>query len=112
MIYSSIDEKPKKVRPLALRRISNMIQNPNVCFIVDKYAEDWRRLQYVLVIGNARVTKQGNRSRKAISLLRKKYKQYNSMKLEKRPLIKIKPVQIIAWKPLKVSRTVKAKEYD
>jgi len=111
MIYSSIDEKPKKARPLALRRVSNIIENPNVCFIVDDYAEDWRRLEYVLVIGNAAVTQRGKVRRHAITLLRKKYSQYQSMKLETRPLIKIKPNRIITWKSLKLSRTVKPKEY-
>jgi PPOX class probable F420-dependent enzyme len=112
MVYSSIDEKPKRVRPLALRRVSNIIENPNVCFIVDEYAEDWRKLQYVLIVGHAAVIKQGKKFTEAIALLRKKYKQYNSMKLENRPLIKIKPFRIIAWKPTRLSRTVKPKEYD
>ena len=97
-IYSSIDEKPKKARPLALRRVSNIIENPNVCLTVDKYAEDWRRLQYVLVIGRASITEQGKTFPEAITLLRKKYKQYNSMRLETRPLITINPLRIIAWK--------------
>lgn len=112
VIYSSIDEKPKKARPLALRRVSNIIENPNVCVVVDEYAEDWRKLRYVLVIGIAAVAEQGKMFRKAISLLRKKYKQYRSMKLETRPLIKIKPTRIISWKPFRTSRTVKPKEYD
>lgn len=111
MIYSSIDEKPKRARPLALRRVSNIIENPNVCFIVDDYAENWRRLKYVLVIGDAAVTQRGKVRRRAIALLRKKYSQYQSMKLETRPLIKIKPNRIITWKSSKLSRTVKPKEY-
>jgi len=111
MVYSSIDEKPKRARPHALRRVSNIIENPNVCFIVDDYAEDWHRLAYVLVIGSAAITERGKVFRHAIALLRKKYRQYRVMKLETRPLIKIKPIRVIAWKPLKISRTVKPKEY-
>ena len=112
MVYSSIDEKPKRVRPLALRRVSNITENPNVCFIVDAYAEDWRKLQYVLVIGRGSVIKHGRKFREAVALLRKKYKQYKSMKLENCPLITIKPLRIVAWKPTKVARTVKPKGYD
>jgi len=112
IIYSPIDEKPKKAQPLALRRISNITENPKVCFIVDEYAEDWRRLQYVLVIGHATLAKQGKEFTRALTLLRKKYKQYSSMKLETRPLIRIEPLRIKAWKPTRVSRTVKPKEYD
>ena len=112
MIFSSIDEKPKKARPLALKRVSNIIANPNVCFLVDRYAEDWRKLQYVMVVGSASVTREPKTIRAAVALLRKKYRQYSSMKLETLPLIKIKPLRVIAWKPLRASRTVKAKEYD
>jgi len=112
MIYSSIDEKPKRSSPLSLRRVSNIMENPNICLVVDEYAEDWRKLRYVLVIGTAAVSQQGKRFREAIALLRKKYKQYNIMKLETRPLIIIKPIRIIAWKTLRTSRTLKPKEYD
>jgi len=112
MIYSSIDEKSKRSRPLSLRRVSNIMENPNTCLVVDEYAEDWRKLRYVLVMGTAAVSQQGKRFREAIALLRKKYKQYNSMKLENRPLIIIKPLRIIAWKPLRTSGTVKPKESD
>jgi len=111
-IYSSIDEKPKKAAPLALRRVSNIKENSNVCLTVDKYSEDWRKLQYVLVLGRAKVNQQGKKFPEAIALLRKKYRQYNSMKLEMRPLITIQPVRIVAWKPLTTPRTVKPKEYD
>ena len=111
MIYSSIDEKTKKCPPHSLRRVANIMENPNICFIIDEYAEDWRKLRYVLVIGAASVIQQGKRFREGIVLLRKKYGQYNSMKLEGRPMILIKPLRIIAWKALGVSRTVKPKEY-
>jgi PPOX class probable F420-dependent enzyme len=97
-IYSAIDEKPKRREPLALRRVSNIIQNPNVSLIVDEYSEDWRRLQYVLVDGTAAVLTRGRQFDAAISLLRKKYRQYNRMKLEVRPIIEIKPIRIVAWK--------------
>jgi PPOX class probable F420-dependent enzyme len=112
VVFTPIDEKPKRTRPLALRRVSNITENPNVCFIVDEYAEDWRKLQYVLVIGHATLAKQGEEFTRALTLLRKKYKQYSSMKLETRPLIRIEPLRIKAWKPTRASRTVKPKEYD
>lgn len=98
-IYSPIDEKPKRAAPLALRRVSNIKENSNVCLTVDKYSEDWRRLQYVLVLGRAEVIQQGKKFPEAIALLREKYRQYNSMKLETRPLIAIRPLRIVAWKP-------------
>jgi len=98
MIYSAIDEKPKRPEPLALRRVSNIIQNPRVCFIVDEYYEDWRRLQYVLVHGTAALLTEGTNFDAAISLLRRKYRQYQTMRLEVRPIIEIKPLRIVAWR--------------
>ena len=98
MIYSAIDEKPKSTEPLALRRVSNIIQNSRVCFIVDAYYEDWRRLQYVLVHGTAVLLTEGRDFDAAILLLRRKYRQYKSMRLEARPIIEIKPLRIVAWR--------------
>jgi PPOX class probable F420-dependent enzyme len=113
-IYTAIDEKPKSTEPFSLRRVSNIIQNPNVCLIVDEYSEDWRKLQYVLVDGTAAVLNKGREFEGAISLLRKKYQQYHTMKLETRPIIQIKPNRIVAWssKTLKLSKTLKPKRYD
>jgi PPOX class probable F420-dependent enzyme len=111
-IYSAIDEKPKKAAPLALRRVSNIQENANVCLTVDKYSEDWRKLQYVLVFGRAKINQQAKKFPEAIALLRNKYHQYNSMKLETRPLITIRPLRIVAWKPSTAPGTVKPKEYE
>jgi PPOX class probable F420-dependent enzyme len=97
-IYSAIDEKPKHARPFGLRRITNIVENPKVCFIVDKYSEDWRTLQYVLVEGTAAVLTEGNEFEAALSMLRKKYDQYLPMKLETRPLIKISVGRVITWR--------------
>jgi len=110
-LYSSIDEKPKKTGPLALKRVSNIIENPNVCLVIDKYREDWRKLEYVLVIGHAVVTKRGQEFPRALALLRKKYKQYKSMKIEERPLIIIEPHRFITWKSSGTPATVKPKGY-
>ena len=66
--------------------------------VVDEYREDWRRLRYVILVGSASVLTRGGEYRAAISLLRKKYRQYASMKLEERPIIRVKPLRMIAWK--------------
>jgi len=97
MIFSAIDEKPKKTSPLSLHRVTNILENPKVCFTVDVYSEDWRKLRYVMVHGTAEVLQRGRKFETAIAILRKKYQQYRSMKLENRPVIKIKPLRIVAW---------------
>jgi PPOX class probable F420-dependent enzyme len=96
-IYSSIDEKPKRTSPDRLRRVRNIIENSSVSLVVDKYGEDWSKLRYVIVPGIAQILHEGDEHKRAISLLRKKYHQYRSMKLENRPIVKIRPVSVIAW---------------
>lgn len=96
-IYIVIDEKPKRTAPQRLRRVRNIIANPKVAMIVDHYEEDWRRLRYTLVTGTARVIESGPDHIRAIALLREKYPQYRTMRLEGRPVVVISPAGMIAW---------------
>jgi len=101
LIYSAIDEKPKRTTPNKLRRIRNILENPHVSLVVDEYKEDWQRLRYVILLGTASILSRGKEHGAAISLLRKKYRQYKTMRLKERPIIRIKPLRAIAWKPLR-----------
>jgi PPOX class probable F420-dependent enzyme len=100
VIYSSIDRKPKRVEPARMRRVRNITENKSVSLVVDSYSEDWERLRYVIVDGVASILYRGGEYRRATSLLRRKYRQYRSMRLEERPIIKIEPVRSTAWRPL------------
>ena len=97
-IYSSIDEKPKRTDANRIRRVLNITQNPRVCLVVDYYSENWKNLSYVIVNGHARIMQGGREHKRAVSLLQKKYRQYLSMRIENRPVIKIKPSKIVAWR--------------
>lgn len=96
-IYSPIDEKPKKISPLLLKRIRNILQNPHVAVIVDRYDENWKRLAYVLIRGKARLLTRGESHRRAVLLLRRKYPQYRRMAIEHRPMIHIRPTRVKSW---------------
>jgi PPOX class probable F420-dependent enzyme len=96
-IYTSIDEKPKRTSPTQMRRILNIVENPNVSLVVDQYEEDWSKLKYVIVHGPAEIIHKGEQHERAVLLLREKYPQYRVMKLEARPIIKIKPTRVVAW---------------
>lgn len=96
-LYSSIDEKPKRRSPTQLQRVLNIVENPSVSLVVDRYEEDWSKLKYVLVRGSAEIVHTGEEHEHAVQLLREKYPQYRQMKLEDRPVIKIKPVGVFAW---------------
>ncbi len=107
-IYTAIDEKPKRTAPRGLRRVRNIIANPRVALVVDYYAEDWRRLRYVLIRGTAVIIDRGPEHRRAIARLREKYRQYRTMRLEGRPVLKISPVTIAAWEARQGSRMATA----
>jgi len=97
LLYTPIDEKTKQRKPSQLRRVLNIAENPNVCLVVDHYEEDWSELKYVIVRGSAELVHEGQNHGRAITLLREKYDQYRQMKLEDRPVIKIKPISVVAW---------------
>src|SRR5713226_4657585 len=55
LIYTPIDEKPKSVEASSLKRARNIQTNPRVALVIDDYSEDWSKLIYVLIIGNAEI---------------------------------------------------------
>jgi PPOX class probable F420-dependent enzyme len=97
-LYTAIDNKPKRIAPEKLRRVRNIMENPNVCVVVDCYDEDWKKLRYVILSGRAEILQKGREHQHAISLLRKKYSQYRKMNLHSRPVIRIVPRKVVVWK--------------
>ena len=99
-LYTPIDEKPKSVGPSSLKRVRNIRANPNIALVIDDYSEDWSKLAYVLISGNAEILSPGNDALehgRAVELLREKYAQYRAMAIDKRPMIRITPVRIKRW---------------
>jgi PPOX class probable F420-dependent enzyme len=97
ILYSSLDEKPKRVSPDKLRRTQNVRGNPEVAVVLDHYEEDWEQLTFVLIRGKARILYSGKEHKRAVSLLRRKYPQYRMMRLAARPVLRIKPWKIFEW---------------
>tara|TARA_Y100001001_G_scaffold160778_1_gene184048 strand:+ start:816 stop:1250 length:435 start_codon:yes stop_codon:yes gene_type:complete len=96
-IYSVLDAKPKTTPLRQLRRVRNILANPHVSLVVDHYEEDWTRLQYVMVTGDAELLESGEEWNRAIAMLREKYPQYQSMDLGESPVIKITPARFVPW---------------
>ncbi len=95
--YSVIDQKPKRPTGRPLKRVRNIISNPQVALLLDHYEEDWRRLWYLLVLGGARLLERGDDQAAAVVLLRDKYPQYRKMDLDDGPVIKITPSRLVDW---------------
>jgi len=97
--YIALDEKPKSVAVTRLKRVRNILENPQVSLLVDTYNEDWSRLAYVLVGGSAAIDEPGSAEHeRAIALLREKYPQYRAMGIERQPVITVTPTSVHAWK--------------
>jgi PPOX class probable F420-dependent enzyme len=96
MIGITIDEKPKRTSRLA--RLRNIERDPRVTLLVDHYEEDWTRLAWLRIDGRAEVLRRGDAWPEALASLRRRYPLYASMSLEERPLIRITPERLTAWR--------------
>jgi PPOX class probable F420-dependent enzyme len=98
VFYSAIDGKPKRVAPSRLTRLKNIKETPQVALLVDQYDEDWTRLWYVLVRGEAQLVSASAEHKRAVQRLRTKYPQYDAdMLADDAPVLRITPVRITAW---------------
>ena len=97
-IFIALDEKPKDVPVTRLKRVRNILENPEVALIADRYAEDWNLLAFVMVRGRAELLDPGTGEHTAaVRLLRGKYHQYEAMRIEENPVIAIRPERAASW---------------
>ena len=97
-IHIALDEKPKDVPPTHLKRVRNILENPQVALVADRYAEDWDLLAFVMVRGQAKLVEAATEEHAtAVRLLRGKYHQYERMKIEENPVISICPERAASW---------------
>ena len=89
-LYSVVDEKPKRTRA-GLKRLRNILENPSVAVVIDDYDEDWSRLAYLLMHGEAQRVTEADEFERALQALRARYPQYQSMPLAfaSHPMIRI-----------------------
>ena len=98
LIHIALDEKPKNVPPTRLKRVRNILENPNAALVADRYAEDWSLLAFVMVRGHAELLEPGTPEHAdAVRLLRGKYHQYEEMGIEENPIIAVRPQKVASW---------------
>ena len=95
--YFSIDEKPKRQPGSRLKRIANIRENAHVALVVDRYDEDWSRLGWVMLQGEAEILGQGDEHDRAQALLRARYPQLAGMRIESLPVIAIRIRRALSW---------------
>ncbi len=95
-LYISVDEKPKRT-DIPLKRLRNIQANPRVAVTVDRWDEDWTRLAWVMLRGEADILASGSEHDTAQAALRERYPQYRSMDLTPLPVIALRIRSILSW---------------
>jgi PPOX class probable F420-dependent enzyme len=96
-LYFTIDEKPKRHPATALKRLRNIAENPSVAVVVDRYAEDWNLLGWVMLHGRAEVLTDGAEHHDAQALLRARYPQLEAMQISRHPVVAVRIDRTASW---------------
>ena len=96
-VYIGLDVKPKSVDALRLRRVRNVVANPQAALIVDRYDEDWSQLGYALITASATLHLDEPERAAAIRALKRKYAQYETMLPDDAYVIRLTPIRVTAW---------------
>jgi PPOX class probable F420-dependent enzyme len=109
VLYTPIDDKPKRDDdPLALARVRDIAADPRVTILVDRWDEDWTRLAWLRAEGRATLLEPGaghGEHSAAMAALRVKYVQYETHRLEQRPVTRITIERVISWGSLEPGPT-------
>jgi PPOX class probable F420-dependent enzyme len=100
-LYITGDEKPKR-RDMPLKRVRNILDNPQAAFIVDRYDEDWRRLGWVMLRGPAEILASGPEHDRAQALIVARYPQLKPMHIADLPVIALRIARASEWGDLSV----------
>ena len=101
-LYVTIDAKPKSRPATELKRIRNIMGNPRVAIVADRYDEDWTRLGWVMLQGRAEILMEGSEHDEAQALLRSRYAQLQTMHICAYPVIAIRIERATSWGNLTV----------
>jgi PPOX class probable F420-dependent enzyme len=104
VLYTPIDDKPKRTHdPLSLARVRDIVSDPRVTVLVDRWDEEWSRLAWARCEARAAVLEPATDSDEhamAVDALRAKYRHYETHRLEARPLIRVTLERVTSWGPL------------
>jgi PPOX class probable F420-dependent enzyme len=94
-IYTAVDHKPKSTADLA--RLRHIAADPRVALLADRYDDDWSRLWWVRVDGDASVVSSPRERDRALAALAAAYRQYAD-RPPRGPVIGVRPHRIRGWR--------------
>jgi PPOX class probable F420-dependent enzyme len=94
IVYSAVDDKPKRHRHL--QRLSNVTATGTASFLVDEYDDEWSRLWWVRLDGRARLVDNIAEAEQAIRSLSRKYPQYRD-KPPSGPILAVDVQRWVGW---------------
>jgi len=100
-LYITVDEKPKR-RDIPLKRVRNILDNPQAAFVVDRYDEDWSRLGWVMLRGPCEILETGPEHDRAQALIVARYPQLRAMRIAELPVIALRIARATDWGNLSV----------
>ena len=97
-IITPLDDKPKATADKrALARVRDILERPDVGLLVERWDEDWSRLAWLRLDGNATLLEPADVPPDAVERLRAKYAQYATHDLESSPMIAIAIERATSW---------------
>jgi PPOX class probable F420-dependent enzyme len=94
-IYTAVDHKPKSTSDLA--RLRHIAAEPRVALLADRYDEDWSRLWWVRIDGDAAVVSSPRERERALAALADAYPQY-AARPPQGPVIGVQPRRWHGWR--------------
>ena len=95
LIYTAVDHKPKATADLA--RLRYIAAEPRVALLADRYDDDWSRLWWVRVDGEASVVDSPQERDRALAALAAAYAQY-AARAPQGPVVAVRPHRFRGWR--------------
>lgn len=94
-VWSAVDEKPKRDPDEELARVRFLRRDARAALTVDRYADDWRELAWVQVLGEVEVL-EPDEADPGLAALISKYPQYRDSH-PGGPLLALSPRRFLWW---------------
>ena len=94
-LWTAVDRKPKRDPAREPARVRHLRDNPHAALTVDRYDDDWSRLAWVQVLGDAAVLAIEDEPA-ALAALTAKYPQYER-EPPPGPVLRLQPRRVLCW---------------